>query len=60
MFACAASQRCIAGGEKGQVIQVGACQAERAFAFDQRDPGVTTKLLATFAAGRVARRDEYF
>jgi len=41
------------------MIQVGACQAECAFAFDQRNPGVTAQLLATFAAGRVARRDEF-
>jgi hypothetical protein len=60
MFACAPSQRSIAGWKKGQMIEIGACQAECALAFDQRDPGVTAKLLTTFAAGRVAGCDEYF
>ena len=49
----------IAGGDKGEVIQVGAGQAKCALAFDQCDPRSAPQLLATLIAGGIGRRNEY-
>jgi hypothetical protein len=40
----------IAGREENQVIQVGAREANRAFVFDEEDPGVPAQFIAAFRA----------
>ena len=42
------------------MIQVGTGEAERALAFNQRDPGMMPQLFATFITDRFARGDEDF
>ena len=53
-------QRRVAGREKDQMIQIGASQTQRAFLFDQCDPGFGTEIFAALAAGGFAGRDEDF
>jgi hypothetical protein len=43
-------QRRIAGGKKDQMVQIGAGQTQRAFLFDQRDPGFGAEIFAALAA----------
>jgi hypothetical protein len=60
VFPCPPGERSIAGGEEEKVVQVGAGQAERAYIFNQPDPGLAADLLATIAAGDFTGGDEYF
>jgi hypothetical protein len=42
------------------MIRIGARQTQRAFLFDQRDPGFGAEIFTTLAAGGFPGRDEDF